>query len=277
MISIFGIGLIFLLIVLVAMITNQTLFSKSIKIFNLIISGLVNFLVGSLTVTSFGGVYLSGRITEPTLRTTPVEYYPGMVAIFISVSLLGHYTMKVVSRIVDNYNTVYGKEIESDEVRGGGVLVASLITLFVFSIVATAILPTIADQITSTQRGDLSSTNDTLLAIWPTFIMLLGLIALLVTLSSEDSFRRFALAVENFLKVTKNFLIGIIPLVTLYMIYSIGEPVRGVLITLSWHYYALGIFGFIEVALIGKLTKMVIGKIHDNYKIYTGTKTRQDI
>ncbi len=58
-------------------------------------------------------------------------------------------------------------------------IVASLIGVFIFAIVATALLPTIADQVTAAQGGNLSTTDDTLLGLWPTFIVIGGLLAIL--------------------------------------------------------------------------------------------------
>lgn len=58
-------------------------------------------------------------------------------------------------------------------------VVAALIGVFIFAIIATALLPTIADQVTSAQGGNLSSTDDALLELWPTFIIIGGLLAIL--------------------------------------------------------------------------------------------------
>lgn len=64
-------------------------------------------------------------------------------------------------------------------------IVASLIGIFIFAIVATALLPTIADQINiatandNTSASNLSGTDMTLLNLWPTFIIIGGLLAIL--------------------------------------------------------------------------------------------------
>jgi cell division protein FtsX len=58
-------------------------------------------------------------------------------------------------------------------------LVGGLIGIFIFAIIATALLPTIADQVNTAQGGNLTSTDDTLLGLWPTFIVIGGLIAIL--------------------------------------------------------------------------------------------------
>lgn len=63
--------------------------------------------------------------------------------------------------------------------KGQISIVSSLIGIFIFAIVATALLPTIADQINAAQGGNLSSTDDTLLGLWPTFIIIGGLLAIL--------------------------------------------------------------------------------------------------
>jgi hypothetical protein len=63
--------------------------------------------------------------------------------------------------------------------KGQGTLIAGLIGVFIFAIVATALLPTIADQVVAAQGGNLSSTDDTLLGLWPTFIVIGGLVAIL--------------------------------------------------------------------------------------------------
>lgn len=58
-------------------------------------------------------------------------------------------------------------------------VVSALIGVFIFAIIATALLPTIADQVTSAQGGNLSATDDALLELWPTFIIIGGLLAIL--------------------------------------------------------------------------------------------------
>jgi len=58
-------------------------------------------------------------------------------------------------------------------------LVTALIGVFIFAIVATALLPTIADQVTAAQGGNLSNTDDDLLDLWPTFIVISGLLVIL--------------------------------------------------------------------------------------------------
>lgn len=65
--------------------------------------------------------------------------------------------------------------------KAQGTLVVSLIGVFIFAIVATALLPTIADQVNSAQGGNLSSTDDALLDLWPTFIIIGGLLAILAS------------------------------------------------------------------------------------------------
>lgn len=71
-----------------------------------------------------------------------------------------------------------GGELDMNK-KGQISIVASLIGIFIFAIVATALLPTIADQIAAAQGGNLSSTDDTLLGLWPTFIIIGGLLAIL--------------------------------------------------------------------------------------------------
>jgi ABC-type antimicrobial peptide transport system permease subunit len=66
--------------------------------------------------------------------------------------------------------------------KGQGTLVGGLIGIFIFAIIATALIPTVADQIqTATNSGstNLSSTDRTLMQLWPTFIIIGGLIAIL--------------------------------------------------------------------------------------------------
>ena len=67
--------------------------------------------------------------------------------------------------------------------KGQISIVSSLIGIFIFAIVATALLPTIADQINVATNGsgpsNLSSTDKTLLELWPTFIIIGGLLAIL--------------------------------------------------------------------------------------------------
>lgn len=65
------------------------------------------------------------------------------------------------------------------EKKAQGTLVVALIGVFIFAIVATALLPTIADQVTAAQGGNLSTTDDALLDLWPTFIIIGGLLAIL--------------------------------------------------------------------------------------------------
>lgn len=63
--------------------------------------------------------------------------------------------------------------------RGQVTLVGGLIGVFIFAIIASALLPTIADQVNAAQGGNLTATDDTLLGLWPTFIVIGGLIAIL--------------------------------------------------------------------------------------------------
>jgi hypothetical protein len=67
--------------------------------------------------------------------------------------------------------------------KGQITIVSSLIGIFVFAIVATALLPTIADQINlaagNASTTNLSTTDRTLLELWPTFIIIGGLLAIL--------------------------------------------------------------------------------------------------
>jgi hypothetical protein len=61
-------------------------------------------------------------------------------------------------------------------------LVGGLVGVFIFAIVATALIPTVADQTALAINGgttNLSSTDQTLLALWPTFIVIGGLIAII--------------------------------------------------------------------------------------------------
>jgi hypothetical protein len=67
--------------------------------------------------------------------------------------------------------------------KAQGTLVAGLIGIFVFAIIATALIPTVADQINVATNGtgvsNLTSTDKTLLNLWPTFIIIGGLLAIL--------------------------------------------------------------------------------------------------
>lgn len=66
--------------------------------------------------------------------------------------------------------------------KGQVTIVSSLIGIFIFVIVATALLPTLANEISSaTNSGvtNLSGTDQTLLRLWPTFIIIGGLLAIL--------------------------------------------------------------------------------------------------
>lgn len=67
--------------------------------------------------------------------------------------------------------------------KAQGSLVVALIGVFIFAIVATALLPTIADQIHTATNGtgasNLSSTDKSLINLWPTFIIIGGLLAIL--------------------------------------------------------------------------------------------------
>lgn len=71
--------------------------------------------------------------------------------------------------------------------KAQGTLVMGLLGVFIFAIIATAILPTLGDQIAST-TGDgnaaatnLSGTDTTILQLWPTFIIIGGLLAILAS------------------------------------------------------------------------------------------------
>jgi hypothetical protein len=64
-------------------------------------------------------------------------------------------------------------------------LVGGLIGVFIFAIIATALIPVIADQVniatgnSNTSLTNLSTTDITLLELWPTFIVIGGLIAII--------------------------------------------------------------------------------------------------
>lgn len=67
--------------------------------------------------------------------------------------------------------------------KAQGTLVMGLLGVFIFAIIATALLPTLGDQIDLAKNGsgvsNLSSTDEALLDLWPTFIIIGGLIAIL--------------------------------------------------------------------------------------------------
>ena len=71
------------------------------------------------------------------------------------------------------------------ERKGQVSLVASLIGVFIFAIVATALLPTIADQVAAAKGGNLSTTDDALITLWPTFIIIGGLLAILASVGLQ--------------------------------------------------------------------------------------------
>ena len=62
-------------------------------------------------------------------------------------------------------------------------LIGGLIGVFLFAIVATALLPTIGDSVgfltENASDTNLSSTERNLLDLWPTFIIIGGLLAIL--------------------------------------------------------------------------------------------------
>lgn len=67
--------------------------------------------------------------------------------------------------------------------RGQGTLVGGLIGVFIFAIIATALLPSVADNIDvavgNLTESNLTSTDQTIMRLWPTFIIIGGLIAIL--------------------------------------------------------------------------------------------------
>jgi uncharacterized protein YqhQ len=66
--------------------------------------------------------------------------------------------------------------------KGQISIVASLIGIFIFAIIATALLPVIGDEIfkaTNSGSTNLSTTDQTLMKLWPTFIIIGGLLAIL--------------------------------------------------------------------------------------------------
>ncbi len=65
------------------------------------------------------------------------------------------------------------------------VLATGIIGLFIFVIVATALLPALANQVSADINGgvtNLSTTDQTLLRLWPTMVVIGGLIAILAAI-----------------------------------------------------------------------------------------------
>lgn len=67
--------------------------------------------------------------------------------------------------------------------RGQGALVGGLIGVFIFAIIASALLPVVSDNIFvavgNLSESNLTSTDQTIMQLWPTFIIIGGLMAIL--------------------------------------------------------------------------------------------------
>jgi hypothetical protein len=270
--SIYGVGFVGLIIFISLMITNLTFFRKVIGTAKLLAITLGNFIVGSITLGTVFGMYRVGGWAQVVTSDVPIHYYPAALGAYAFTTLVGMGTIYIFSRIISNYNKVYGKPNKTREEEFSGGLVGGIIGIIVFSVIATALLPTIADQVNMAQGGDISTTDDTMLGLWPTIIVIGGLISILAAISFETNFRTFASIVEEIIKTAKSFSIGVVPVTVIYLLYLGGKTAEVLLKEIPPKYYVIGIGAFICIAILGKITKIVVGRIHQNYKLIMAEK-----